>query len=116
MQKYEIVALFEAAADGIEASSEQLSMISGHVATNGGSVTSIHQWGRRRLAYEIDKRREAFYALFKVDIDPPAIQAVQEALRLESSLVRFLFAKDEGGLGPILDDDHPTGTRAEDER
>ena len=103
LEDYEIVVLFEATPDGIETAPEQLSKVEGLVTTNSGSVTEIHQWGRRRLAYEIDKRREAFYTLFKVNLDRAAIEPINEGLRLEAAVVRYLIAKDEGGIGPVMD-------------
>jgi small subunit ribosomal protein S6 len=103
--QYEIVALFNATPEGIEASPEQIETVERHVTANGGSITATHQWGRRRLAYEIDKMREAFYTLFKIEIEPTAIKPVQDALRLESGLMRFLIALDEGGIGPVLEDE-----------
>ena len=105
MGQYEIVALFNAAPEGIEASPEQIQVVENHVTANGGSITATHQWGRRRLAYEIDKAREAFYTLFKIEIEPTAIKPVQDALRLESGVMRFLIAVDEGGVGPVLEDE-----------
>ena len=105
MGQYEIVALFNATPEGIETSPEQMETVERHVIANGGSITATHQWGRRRLAYEIDKMREAFYTLFKIEIEPTAIKPVQNALRLESGLMRFLITVDEGGIGPVLEDE-----------
>lgn len=107
MGQYEIVALFNATPEGIESSPEQMETVERHVTANGGSITATHQWGRRRLAYEIDKMREAFYTLFKIEIEPTAIKPVQDALRLESGLMRFLITVDEGGVGPVLEDGEP---------
>ncbi|MDE2862071.1 MAG: 30S ribosomal protein S6 [Chloroflexi bacterium] len=105
MGQYEIVALFNATPEGIEASPEQMETVERHVTANGGAITATHQWGRRRLAYEINKMREAFYTLFKIEIEPTAIKPVQDALRLESGLMRFLITVDEGGIGPVLEDE-----------
>lgn len=106
--QYEIVALFNATPEGIEASPEQMETVERHVTANGGSITSTYQWGRRRLAYEIDKMREAFYTLFKIEIDAGAVKPIQDALRLETGLVRFLITVDEGGIGPVLEDEAAT--------
>ncbi len=114
MGQYEIVVLFFAAPEGIESSPEQLGLIERHVTTNGGSISATHQWGRRRLAYEIGKMREAFYTLFKIELEPTAIKAVQDALRLESGVMRFLITLDEGGVGPVLEDESSIGNK-EDE-
>ncbi len=114
MGQYEIVALFNATPEGIETSPEQMETVERHVTANGGSITATHQWGRRRLAYEIDKMREAFYTLFKIEIEPAAIKPVQEALRLESGLMRFLITVDEGGIGPVLEDEEAANSEQSD--
>ena len=109
MGQYEIVAMFVAAPEGIETSPEQMDIVERHVTANGGSISATHQWGRRRLAYEINKMREAFYTLFKIELEPNAIKAVQDALRLESQVMRFLITVDEGGIGPVLEDEVSMG-------
>lgn len=61
-----------------------------------GTVNRIDRWGRRRLAYEIDKQREGYYVLFDAAIDAKNITELERNLRLSTSVLRYLLVrKDE---------------------
>lgn len=61
-----------------------------------GTVNKIDRWGRRKLAYEIDKQREGYYVLFDANIDSKNIPEMERNLRLTTSVLRYLLVrKDE---------------------
>ncbi|MDX2174883.1 MAG: 30S ribosomal protein S6 [Candidatus Sumerlaeia bacterium] len=65
------------------------------ITTNGGQVTTRDVWGRRRLAYEINRRREGHYTVFHFD-GPSSGQLLPELkrlLRLDESILRFLVVR-----------------------
>jgi small subunit ribosomal protein S6 len=62
-------------------------------ANQQGTVNKIDRWGRRKLAYEIDKQREGYYVLFEADIEPVSINELERNLRLATGVLRFLVVR-----------------------
>jgi len=58
------------------------------VRNSGGSVEKVDIWGRRRLAYEIDKRVEGIYAVVDVQAEPATVQELDRQLNLNESVLR----------------------------
>lgn len=55
----------------------------------GGSVVEEAWWGKRRLAYEIDKRDHGFYGVLDVESTHDTIVEVERQLKLRDEVVRF---------------------------
>jgi small subunit ribosomal protein S6 len=62
-------------------------------ADNLGQVTKIDRWGRRKLAYEIDKQRDGYYVCMSADIDPKNLPELERNLRLAPSILRYLIIR-----------------------
>ena len=58
------------------------------VRNDGGSVENIDIWGRRRFAYEIDKRVEGIYAVVTLNADPATVKELDRQLTLNESVLR----------------------------
>ena len=58
------------------------------VKKDGGTVEKVDVWGRRRLAYEIDKHAEGIYAVIDLQADPAAVQELDRQLNLNESVLR----------------------------
>lgn len=58
-----------------------------------GTVTKIDRWGRRKLAYEIDRQREGYYVLMEAEIDPDHIDELERSMKLSSSILRYLVIR-----------------------
>ncbi len=56
-----------------------------------GQVTKIDRWGRRKLAYEIDKQRDGYYVFMYADIDPDNLPELERNLKLSTSVLRYLI-------------------------
>lgn len=54
----------------------------------GGSVDKLDFWGRRRLAYAIDKKAEGIYAVIDVTAEPAAVAELDRQLNLNESVLR----------------------------
>ena len=62
----------------------------------GGTITNVDDWGKKRLAYEVQKMKEAFYYFiqFEAESNVPAI--VEQDVRIMDNVLRFLCVrKDE---------------------
>lgn len=58
------------------------------IRTSGGSVEKLDVWGRRRLAYEINKKSEGIYAVVDLQAEPAAVAELERQLRLNESILR----------------------------
>ncbi len=61
----------------------------------GATVKSEEDRGDRELAYEVDKEQRGHYHLYVLDIDPDSIIKVDEALKLKTEVLKFLFVRKE---------------------
>jgi len=60
----------------------------GVVRQGGGTVEKVDVWGRRRLAFEIDKKVEGIYAVVDLQAEPAAVQELDRQLNLNESVLR----------------------------
>ena len=58
------------------------------IKTSGGSVEKVDIWGRRRLAYEINKHAEGIYAVIDLTSAPAGVQELDRQLNLNESVLR----------------------------
>jgi small subunit ribosomal protein S6 len=58
------------------------------IRTSGGTVEKVDVWGRRRLAYEIDKKVEGIYAVIDLHSEPDAVVELDRQLNLNESVLR----------------------------
>ena len=58
------------------------------VRKDGGSVESVEVWGRRRLAYEINKQAEGIYAVVSLTAEPATVKELDRQLGLNESILR----------------------------
>jgi small subunit ribosomal protein S6 len=58
------------------------------VKQDGGSVEKVDVWGRRRMAYEINKHAEGIYAVVDLQANPAAVQELDRQLNLNESVLR----------------------------
>ena len=72
--------------------SETESMIS-----DGGELVGSHDWGQRRMAYEIDHRPEADYRLYQFEGENPLLERLNQRLRIMDGLLRFRIIKIKPG-------------------
>ena len=65
------------------------------ISTNGGNVTNTVKWGRRTLAYEIQKFKEGIYTIFEFEAPGEMIKELERRMRLNDSVLKFLTVKTE---------------------
>jgi small subunit ribosomal protein S6 len=59
------------------------------VAEAGGEVGNVDRWGRRRLAFEIDRETEGYYVVGQFTAEPETIVALDRTLHLADEVLRF---------------------------
>jgi small subunit ribosomal protein S6 len=71
-----------------------ISQVQGWVeANNLGKVNKADRWGKRKLAYEIDKQRDGYYVCMDAEIDPQNLPELERNLRLSPSILRYLLIR-----------------------
>jgi small subunit ribosomal protein S6 len=95
---YDLMLLLDSDAPG-ERRQEILGEVESAIAS-GGSLESKHDWGVRRLAYEIDHRTEAEYHLFQFHSSPELLDSLRRTLRLMDGIVRFRLIRVRPGTPP----------------
>ena len=58
------------------------------IRESGGTVEKLDVWGRRRLAYEIQKKSEGIYAVIDIHAEPSAVAELERQMRLNESVLR----------------------------
>ncbi len=59
------------------------------VSDAGGDVGAVDRWGRRRLAFEIDRQHEGYYVVAEFTADPGVIGELERTLHLADEVLRF---------------------------
>ena len=61
----------------------------------GGTITNVDEWGMKRLAYEIQKMKEAFYYFIQFEADSTAPAEIESRMRIMDNVIRYLIVKNE---------------------
>ena len=67
-----------------------LTQLGEQVKSLGAEVTKVENWGKRRLAYDINKQREGTYAVLEVSAEPAMVKEFERQLKLNENVLRFL--------------------------
>jgi len=60
---------------------------------NGGKVTNADNWGKRKLAYPIQKNEHAVYVFYTVELPPEGVRKVESTLNITDEVIRFLLTR-----------------------
>ncbi len=91
MRHYEIVFLVHP--DQSEQVPAMIERYKSSVETNGGKVHRLEDWGRRQLAYPINKIHKAHYVLMNVECDESVREEIETAFRFNDAVIRNLIIK-----------------------
>ncbi len=86
---YEIMLLLNPEAEA-ERRTEILDRIRKTAADGGGSVDNVDEWGKKRLAYEINHIRDAFYYVITLTISSEALDEISRILKITDEVIRFM--------------------------
>jgi len=64
-----------------------------HLTNLGATVDKVEKWGKRRLAYRVDKYREGAYVLFQFSAGPEAVKEIERRLRVSDLVLKFLTVR-----------------------
>ena len=94
MNKYELCLVLSARLED-EQRADALERVKGYVTRFGGEIANIDEWGKRKLAYPIQKMDEGFYYFIHFDAEAAAPAEIEAQLRIMEPVLRFLIVKQE---------------------
>ncbi len=95
MNKYELAVIVNAALEE-EERANTIEIVKEYVTRFGGTVTNVDDWGKKRLAYEIQKSKEAYYYFIQFESENSNCpNEVEENIRIMENVVRFLCIRKE---------------------
>lgn len=59
----------------------------------GGTITNVDEWGKKRLAYEVQKMKEAFYYFIQFDADSTVPAEIESRVRIMDNVIRYLVVR-----------------------
>lgn len=95
MRAYEVIAIIDAKLDE-EATIAVITKYEDLLKNDGAEIVKIDKWGKRKLAYEINKHREGFYVLYDFKANPEAVAELERLMKIADNVIRYLVVrKDE---------------------
>ncbi len=92
MRDYELVAIINPEL-GEEGLSGIIEKVTQSISGRGGEVEEIKNWGRRKLAYPVNKFMEADYVLARFKLDPKPVKELEAEMSASGDVLRYLVVK-----------------------
>lgn len=96
MTDYEILLLLDPEADE-DRQTEIVSRTRDLIERGGGTVDRHDAWGRRRLAYEIDRKADGFYHLLTFSCSAQTLAEVERVLKIDDTVMRHMATRRKQG-------------------
>ena len=93
MNKYELAVVVNAKIED-DARTATIEKVKEYITRFGGTITNVDEWGKKRLAYEIQKMREGYYYFIQFESDSSCPAEVEKSVRIMENVIRFLIVKD----------------------
>ena len=94
MNKYELCVVVSAKLED-DARAELIERIKDMIVRFEGNVTDVDEWGKKRLAYEIEKMHEAFYYFIHFEAEPTAPAQIESRMRIMDGVLRYLCVRQD---------------------
>lgn len=115
MNKYELALVVSAKLDN-EARAAVVERAKGYIARHDGVVGEVEEWGKRKLAYEIQKETEAYYYFIQFEGESDCPNELEKRMRIMDNVLRYLVVrKDENDTFKVSPDKADEEVPAEEE-
>ena len=95
MNKYELALVLNAKVED-DVRTATLEKVKGLVERFNGTITNVDEWGKKKLAYEVQKMKEAFYYFIRFEAESTVPAEIESRVRIMDNVLRFLVVrKDE---------------------
>ena len=88
MNKYELVYIIDATIEE-EARKGLIERFGELITSNGGEITKVEEWGKRRLAYPINYKNEGYYVLVNFSAESELPREIERNLQINESVIRY---------------------------
>jgi ribosomal protein S6 len=98
MRKYELVCIFDPQVGDTKIGG-LVEKYENYLKEHGAEIANVDRWGLRQLAYgtpSMRKRRQGYYVLYQFQADAAAIRPMEEDLRIDEAVLRYLFTLVQG--------------------
>ena len=92
MHKYELALVVNAKIED-DVRTAVVDKVKDYIVRANGTITDTDEWGKKRLAYEIQKMNEGFYYFIHFDAAPEAPASIEENVRIMDNVLRFLVVR-----------------------
>lgn len=92
MRKYEVMYIIRPNIED-EAKKALVERFNNVLSENGAEVTEAKEWGKRRLAYEINDFRDGYYMLLQVNSAAEAVQEFDRLAKISEDIIRHIVIK-----------------------
>ena len=94
MNKYELALVLNAKVED-DVRTATLEKVKGLVERFNGTITNGDEWGKKKLAYEIQKMKEGFYYFIHFEAESTVPAEVEQRIRIMDNVLRYLCVKQE---------------------
>lgn len=94
MKKYELALVLSAKIEDEERAA-MLEKVQAMITTAGAEITNVDEWGKKQLAYEIQKMKEAYYYFIHFESDATTPGEIEQRIRIMDNVIRYLCVRQE---------------------
>jgi len=109
MRNYELVLILNPELPQ-EAQESSVEKVSRWITEKGGTISQVDKWGRKKLAYPIQRLTEGSYVLARFSAPPSLAREVETNLKVSEEVLRYLLVKAEEEARPSPQEQAPTTT------
>ena len=89
MRSYETVVVLDAGLEE-EPTQQEVNTIEQIITSHNGEMVDTERWGSRKLSYEINDKRQGYYALFRFNSEPNVLEELDRAFKLNGHVLRHI--------------------------
>ena len=94
MAKYELAVVVNAKIED-DARAAVIEKVQKYVTRFGGQISDVEEWGKKRLAYEVQKMREGFFYFIHFEAETTAPAEIEARLRIMENVIRYLCVRQD---------------------
>ena len=94
MNKYELAVVVSAKVED-EGRAAIIDKCKAYIERFGGTVTNVDDWGKKRVAYEVQKMKDAFYYFIQFEADSKAPIELESRIRIMDNVIRYLIVRQD---------------------
>ena len=94
MNKYELALVVDAKIEE-DARVATVEKAKDYVTKFGGTITEVEEWGKKKLAYEIQHMKEGYYYFIQFDADAACPAELEKRVRIMDNVLRYLIVRPE---------------------